>query len=449
MPAGPTADNLIAIARDQGVVGAGGAGFPAYGKLRAKADIVIANGAECEPLLHKDKRLMEIYPDEVIAGLMLLQEATGADTAIIGIKAKNEAAIAAIQPQAESAGVSLELLDDIYPSGDEVDLVYGATGRQIPTGGIPLEVGVVVNNVETLLNLQRANRGEAVTHTLISVTGAVKSPKTFWAPVGTSYRDAIEYCGGATLDEIAVVDGGPMMGKVQFNLDEPITKTCGGLVILPRDHYLVGRKTQPESQYKRVGKSACDQCSLCTELCPRYLLGYPVQPHLVMRALEFSGPQSLDLGRWGQVCSECNICSLYACPENLNPRDMCRSAKVELDRNGSAWSRDELAALTNDAHPMREYRGVPTEQLKQRLGLTEWDFPAPFTDEAPEIQQVAIPLQQHIGEATQPTVQLGAAVSMGDVIGAMEGDELGAGVHASIDGIVVDINSRIVIKGQV
>ncbi|MEE9465769.1 MAG: 4Fe-4S dicluster domain-containing protein [Candidatus Neomarinimicrobiota bacterium] len=446
MPETATPTDLTKLARECGVIGAGGAGFPTYRKLESSLDIVIANGAECEPLLYKDQHLMEHYASDVVAGLLALQQATGAGRAVIGIKAKNLAALAAVRSAIAGTKIEVSELDDVYPAGDEVDLVHHVIGRQIPTGGLPLEVGVVVNNVETLVNLHRAGRGEPVTHKLISVVGAVAEPRTFWVPVGVSYSQVLAFCGGATVPEVAIVDGGPMMGRVSLDLETPITKTCGGLIVLPADHHLVRRKTEPEQQYKRVGKSACDQCMLCTELCPRYLLGYPVQPHLVMRALEFSGPQSRELGRWAQVCSECNICSLYACPEELNPRDMCRSAKQESARTGENWDRPELAALTGPAHPLRSYRQVPTKQLKRRLGLEEWDRDASLVEDKIIVDRVALPLDQHLGVPATPIVRVGDEVSAGDIIAKVEGDQLGAWLHASIDGRITGINGSIDIE---
>ncbi len=446
MPETTTPTNLIQLARENGVIGAGGAGFPTYRKLESSVDTVIANGAECEPLLYKDQRLMEHYAAEVVAGLQALQKATAAKRAVIGLKAKNRAALVALKKVLPDTSIEIAQLDDVYPSGDEVDLVYQVTGRQIPTGGLPLEVGVVVNNVETLVNLHRAGRGEPVTSKLLSVVGAVAQPRTFWAPVGASYRQVLKFCGGATIPEIAVVDGGPMMGRVGLDLETPITKTCGGLIILPADHHLVGRKSEPEAHYKRVGKSACDQCLLCTELCPRYLLGYPVQPHLVMRALEFSGPQSRELGRWAQVCSECNVCSLYACPEGLNPRDICRSAKGELSRNNSSWSLMELSELTQPMHPMRPYRQVPTAMLKRRLGLEEWDRAAPLVRDKMAVDRVALPLDQHLGAPATAVVQVGNEVAVGDVIATVDEEQLGAWLHASIDGRVTGIDGTITIE---
>ena len=239
-----------------------------------------------------------------------------------------------------------------------------------------------------------------------------------------------------------------MMGRATSDLDTPINKTCGGLVVLPKSHPLILRKTETEAQYKRVGKSACDQCSNCTELCPRYLLGYPVKPHLVMRGLGFSGSESKSLSRWAQLCCECNICSLYACPEVLNPQAVCISVKREITANGIRWSRDELMNLLSPTHGMREYRQVSTEMLKRRLGLMPWDQPAPFSNESPIVDQVYVSLKQHTGVLASPVVSLGDKVMVGDIIATVADDELGAFVHASLDGEVIEVGDHVTIKGE-
>ena len=276
-----------------GVVGAGGAGFPAYVKAASQAEFVLANGAECEPLLHKDFEIMCRYPREIIAGMALMMESTGAKHGKFGIKEKNREAIDAIEPEARARGIELLLLGDFYPSGDEYELVYSATGRLIPPAGLPLAVGCVVNNVETYFNVHEANEGRSVTRKFLSVTGAVRKPQSFWAPLGTPFRDLIAHAGGSTTSEYGMFVGGIMMGKLSFDVDDVVTKTTTGLILLPKNHYLITRKSRPAEAMARIGKSACDQCSYCTEFCPRFLLGYDVQPHKVMRSLGFT----LKIGR--------------------------------------------------------------------------------------------------------------------------------------------------------
>ncbi len=142
----------------------------------------------------------------------------------------------------------------------------------IPPAGIPLDVGCVVNNVETLYNIAKADEEIPVTEKFICVAGAVKNPSSFFVPVGTSFKDVLKHVGGVTVKDFGLFVGGVMMGNLTFNLDEVVTKTTAGIIVLPREHYLIKRKNQPEQNWHRIGKSACDQCSFCTEFCPRYLL---------------------------------------------------------------------------------------------------------------------------------------------------------------------------------
>src|ERR1035441_8864064 len=169
------------------------------------------------------------------------------------------------------------MLGDFYPSGDEYELVYSATGRLIPAAGIPLQVGCVVNNVETLYNVSLAARDIPVTEKFLSVAGAVKEAKSFWVPVGTPFREAIARAGGAAVADFGVFISGLMMGTRGLDLGVGRTKTTGGLIRLPREPYLLTRKTRSTAEMAHIGKSACGQCSYCTEFCPRYLLGYEVQ----------------------------------------------------------------------------------------------------------------------------------------------------------------------------
>ncbi|MEW6284151.1 MAG: SLBB domain-containing protein, partial [Candidatus Eremiobacterota bacterium] len=210
--------------KSMGVVGAGGAGFPTYVKASSQVEFFLANGAECEPLVHKDAEIMEHYPREIVSGMLRMMEFTGARVGKFGIKKKNARAIQALTPHLEGTPIELTLLGDFYPAGDEFELVYLATGRLIPSAGLPLQVGCAVNNVETLYNVHRAvNEGRPVTDKYVSVTGCVKSPCSFWAPLGTPYRDLIARAGGATVQDCAILISGILMGKITFDPDEVVT----------------------------------------------------------------------------------------------------------------------------------------------------------------------------------------------------------------------------------
>ena len=300
--------------REAGVIGAGGGGFPAHKKLEAKVEHIIANGVECEPLLYKDREVMLRETEKMIDGLEIVRQLTGAKKVTIAIKEKNRDAAETIKKILPKHGYDIFITKNVYPAGDEFILVYEITGIRIPPNGIPLMVGCLVNNVETLINISNAVGNIPVTEKFITITGAVKNPVTSSVPVGTSFKDCIDFAGGLTTGYPVALTGGVMMGGVETDLTKPVSKILGGIIILPSDHTLVVRKSAPQKVYNKTGHSTCDQCSFCTQLCPRYILGYPIQPHLVMRGLQMKGEAKELLDPWASSCCECNVCSLFACP---------------------------------------------------------------------------------------------------------------------------------------
>jgi Na+-translocating ferredoxin:NAD+ oxidoreductase RnfC subunit len=432
--------SLSDLIYEAGVVGAGGAGFPTHVKASAKSEIVLANGAECEPLIHKDYELMVHFADEINYGFELLLESTSALKGYFGIKEKNQKAIEVIS-NTLNENSELTKLGDFYPSGDEYELVYEATGRLIPPAGIPLDVDCVVNNVETLLNVSKAKRNEPVTEKFICVAGAVKNPSSFFVPVGISFDKVIEHAGGATIDEFGIFVGGVMMGDLTFNLDEVVTKTTAGLIVLPKEHYLIKRKNQPEQNWHRIGKSACDQCSYCTEFCPRYLLGYQVEPHQVMRSLGFTKTGASVWNQMAELCCSCGLCTLYACPEDLYPKEACDKAKIEMKNEGIKFIQQKPVKV----HPIKEGRKVPLKQLVGKLKLTDYDVEAPYNPEKLSVKKVKIPLLQHIGKPASPVIKKGKLIEAGEIIGRMKEGELGANVHASIGGKIKEVAENFIL----
>src|SRR5580693_4107991 len=418
--------------RELGVVGAGGAGFPAYVKAQSRVEFVIANGAECEPLIHKDAELMRHFPDGILAGMTSMMDAVGSKTGKFGIKTKNAEALEALKHSLKTDRIEFVMLGDFYPSGDEYELVYTATGRLIPPAGIPLQVGCVVNNVETLYNVHMAAQGRPVTEKFLSVCGAVKEPKSFWAPVGMPFRELLAKAGGATVSDFGVFISGLMMGTLSFDLDDVVTKTTGGLIVLPRDHYLMTRKTRSQQEMNHIGKSACDQCSYCTEFCPRYLLGYEVMPHKVMRSLGFTLTGGDIWNQWSELCCACGLCTLYACPEDLYPKEACDDGKKDRKEAGLKFVQQRPV----EVHPMKEYRRVPLAQLRKRLHIEEYEKETPFDAVKFEPAAVRIKMKQHAGQTAVAVVGEGDRVKKGQVVGRVEEGKLGAHVHASIGGRV-------------
>ncbi len=435
-------EQILNLIREAGVVGAGGAGFPTYKKLDSQVEYVIANGAECEPLLQKDRESMLQEREAFFRGLGIMRDLTGARQVTIAVKRKNEDVAEGFRQEAEAAGFDTLVYEDVYPAGDEYILVYEITGRQIPPSGIPLAVGCVVDNVETIINIAHAIDGKPVVDKYLTVTGAVEVPLTTVVPVGTTIRDCLSLAGGCTVDDPVVLTGGLMMGGVANDLSDPVAKTMGGLIVLPSDHYLVRRKTEAKETYTRIGHGQCDQCSLCTELCPRYILGYPIEPHRVMRTLLMTGEEKQRGSLWAQYCCECNVCSLIACPEQLDPKNICVDAKAILQENREGRTEAELETLFRPPHPSRKGREIPISTLYTRLGLRPYDRKAGFASTGWRPESVTIPLDSHIGQPAKPAVKEGDVVKRGEVIGTVEPDKLGCPVHASIDGRIVSVSSR-------
>ncbi|MFH0991387.1 MAG: 4Fe-4S dicluster domain-containing protein [bacterium] len=428
--------------REAGVIGAGGAGFPAYKKLDATVEHIIANGAECEPLLYKDREVMLQNQERLFHGLSVMRELTGAQKVTIAIKRKNSDVAKALKAKANAYGFDLFIMEDVYPAGDEYILVYDIARRRILPGGIPLQVGVLVDNVETIVNISLAVEGKSVVEKYLTISGAVNDAMTVAVPVGTSFSDCIGIARGLTIPNPLVFTGGVMMGGMEHDLSLPVSKTNGAVIILPDDHPLAQRKGASKQQYTRIGHGACDQCSLCTELCPRYILGYPIEPHRVMRSLMMTGSDKDRLSLWATYCCECNVCSLFACPEKLDPKSICVDAKKRVREQNITRTSKEIDTLFREVHSARDGRQIPIAMLYQRLGLKQYDRHAHYKKIDAHPESVTIPLNSHIGTPATPTVQVGSMVKRGDLIGSVPEEKLGCPVHASIDGVVTEIGER-------
>jgi len=438
---------LVNRAREAGIVGAGGAGFPSAVKYDTQVDTVLANGAECEPLLYVDQSIMTREAARVVRGLELVVEATGAGRGIICLKEKYHTAIKALREAIiGKPHLEINLLGNFYPSGDEQVLVYETLGRIVPEGGIPLEVGAVVTNVVTLFNLARAyDQGLPVIERPLTVHGAVAEPCTFMVPLGTSLAEVLKVAGGATVPDYGLIVGGPMMGRVADSRDEPVTKTTSGILVLPVDHPFYQRKIQTMRSVVRIGRSACDQCRLCTDLCPRYHLGHAIQPHMIMRSLPYGISDSRIISIVF-TCCECQVCSFFACPLHLSPGTICGRLKKEMIAKGARnpHRRSDLAV-----HPDRVGRRLPTARLVERLGLLEYQGEAPWKDVELHPARVCIPLSQHLGAPAVAVVKVGQGVKKGDLLGEIPPGKLGARVHASIDGVVSAIeDGTVIIEAQ-
>ncbi|MDR0285928.1 MAG: SLBB domain-containing protein [Propionibacteriaceae bacterium] len=422
---------------DAGVVGDGGAGFPTYKKLVTGPELLIIDAAECEPLLGSDKYLMRSSPADVVAGIEAVAAACQIPRAVIGIKAHYAREIAALEAAATRASlpIAFHRLDSFYPAGDEQILIFEVTGRTVPPGGLPADVGVLNMNVTTTANVARATRGEPVTRRYVTVTGAVAAPTIVDAPVGTTAADLIAAAGGVTTPEYVIVRGGPMMGKHHAAREAATLgygKADGGLIVLSASHPLVQFMAKPVDRVLAETQSMCIQCRACTDLCPRYLIGHQLRPHRVMRAMQNGADEAL---ADALLCCECGICELYACPMGLSPRQMNVLVKAQLRAAGASIA-DRSVHTGQTAE--RAYRRLPQSRLIERLGLTAY----PTTIESLvrlDPETVRLPTRHGVGVAGRPCVAAGDQVSVGQVVAEVSPGEMGALVHASLTGRVTDV----------
>jgi Na+-translocating ferredoxin:NAD+ oxidoreductase RnfC subunit len=425
---------------ERGIVGAGGAGFPSHIKFRAEAEIVIMNGAECEPLLHKDKQLLKTWPQECLNGLREVMKLVGAKRGIVAVKEKYDYVFKALEPFMTSP-LEFCRLGNFYPAGDEITLVYETVGRVVAPGQIPLSTGCIVSNVETLFNIQK---GKPVTTSFLSVVGEVRNPVSLEVLIGSPCEEAISAAGGVTCEDPVLLLGGPMMGQFTEDLSTPITKTTGGILVLDRSHDLIRLYLRSRQEYEKIAKASCDQCNFCTELCPRYLLGHPIEPHKNMRNTGFATSRQ-DLIAGAEFCCECNLCSLYACPEDLDPKNISTDLKWVIKNKTEGRLNFDPGSVK--AHPMMDFRKAPIPKLMRKLDLDRFTNKAPLKSGLVGSLVVQIPLSQHIGAPAKALVSEGETVEKGQIIARPQEGDLGACIHASISGKVLSVGNRIQIRG--
>ncbi len=436
-------NTLSEIIKKAGVAGAGGAGFPSYAKLNKATEIIILNCAECEPLLKLHRQVLENHAEEILYALSVIAETVEASKVIIAVKPAYKEAIAAVNKVISNyKNTEIGLLPEIYPAGDEVVTIYETTGRVVPPGKIPISVGVTVFNVETALNVARALKEEApVTYKYITICGEVKNPVTLKAPLGMTYGELIEMAGGATVDNPVLIAGGPMTGMIAHKNDV-VTKTSNAVLVMPEHQYIVAKRLTPMGINMKRAMAACCNCRMCTDLCSRNVLGHPIEPQKFMQAASSGAVSDTAPYINTMFCSACGLCEMYACGQGLNPRTMIAATKSMLRKNGIKIPDDvELAPVSST----REYRTVPMERLKARLGLDVYDVPAPLSEELIGASRVKIMLSQSIGAPATATVKTGDKVKAGDVVGSAVENALSLPVHASVNGTVAEVTDKYVL----
>ncbi|MCG0276293.1 MAG: SLBB domain-containing protein [Thermosediminibacteraceae bacterium] len=431
---------IIEAVMEAGVVGAGGAGFPAHIKLNAKCEVVIANMAECEPLLFTNQALVQHYPDEVLKGLQIAMQATGAKKGIIAIKKKYEACKKALEDKIGNyENIVIHELGDFYPAGDEHVMVKEVLKRAMPMGGIPADVGAVVHNVETLYNIKRAYHDKKpVTQKFVTVAGAVRHPLVVKVPIGLKFAELLDLAGGPTVKNYILVDGGPMMGN-EVDASDPVTKTTSALLVIPEGTVpYISRKARVEVLLKRA-KAACCQCRICTDMCPRYLLGHSLQPHKIMRTVSYGIPDP-ETVKNSLLCSECGLCEI-TCPMGLSPRRINSRLKRLLQEKKIRFPKMNVER----ERPERETRKYPTKKLVARLGLASFFHQIEYADVKIDAKEVKLMLRQYAGLKLLPLVKEKDQVKAGEMIAKAPEGKPGVSLHASIDGVVASVDETSVV----
>lgn len=440
--------NLLDAIREAGIVGAGGAGFPTHVKLKAKAEWFIVNAAECEPLIETDKYLCRTYADRIVAAAVIVAGHLQAEHTVIALKKKYRAEIDALRAAIDKAGAAIEICEMgvFYPAGDEQTMVQFVTGKTVPERGLPLDVGAVVDNVGTLLGIYDAmTEGKSVSSKYLSVVGEVREAIMIHTPIGTPITQCI-VAAKPHLTDYAVIVGGPMMGRGLSDRggirNAVVTKTTGNLIVLPRDHYLITRAGRPIERIRAQARTACIQCRMCTDLCPRYQIGHQIRPHMVMRNLYHEQTISSNeefLRAFGDAanCCSCGVCEMFACPMGLSPRKVNEYMKGALRERGLKPERN----MKPEARPELDMRRIPTERLIARLGLSAYSGLHAHTCIELSPDEVFVPFAQNIGKLAQPVCKAGDTVNKGDLIAQAAEGALSANIHAGITGVITEVSA--------
>ncbi len=317
-----TPSQIVDAVRQGGIVGLGGAAFPTHVKLTANParpiDTLLVNGCECEPYLTADDRIMRQAPDPIVTGALLAGIATGAERVVIAIEDNKPEAAESMQSAAAGTQIQVAVVKTKYPMGGERQVIPAVLKLQVPTGGLPLDIGVVVINVATAAALARAVlRSGPLTHRIVTISGAgVANPKNLLVPIGISYAELIEYCGGLTPDAARVIAGGPMMGFAlsMDNLKSPVTKGTSGLTVLTAD------------DVRRMEETRCIRCGRCVDTCPLNLVA--------TRLATAARDRDWELARkyYITACCECGCCA-YVCPAGIPLTQLIRMGKAEIPRD--------------------------------------------------------------------------------------------------------------------
>ncbi len=438
-----TLNELKQLIGDAGVVGAGGAGFPTQFKLNEGLDTLVINGAECEPLIFSDYYIMEKEMQQMLDGAELIIDAMQLKEGYLGIKEHTAKRLGLSHGQKLSANVAVHVLPNVYPMGDELILIYEVTKRIVAPGSLPFTQGVIVSNVETLYNVSNAAKGIPVTEKYVTIGGKIpnEARQVVKVPVGTAVTELFDRLGVVVPEDCVVLDGGPAMGNIIDPATYHVTKTTKSFLILPKTIPAITGKTATMDNMVRRASSTCCQCSMCTDMCPRALIGYPLKPHKIIRNVNGGHTNTPEDYLVASVCSGCGVCELTACCQGISPRAVYTQVKQSLAKNGLRYQHDGSEV---QADPNREYRMLPSDRFMARIGVAPYDIMPTLTGSLDlRVSTIYLPLRQHVGKPATAAVNVGDQVKVGDLIGrAAEG--ISANIHASVNGVVVAVSEQAV-----
>ena len=434
--------NLKDILQNAGIVGAGGAGFPSYMKLASGADTLCINCAECEPLMYTDYMLMQEEMDKIVKGAQMVMEFTGISRTLVAIKEHRAHMLGFEDGQVLGQNVFVKLLPNVYPMGDEINLIYESTGRVVKPGCLPITAGVIVMNGETVYNIYMATtNGTPVTEKWVTIGGDLADRYVVKVPVGMKVSELFKKMGVTIKEGYSVIDGGPSMGKIINVARAVITKTTKSLLIIPNNKRCIQNKNIAMDDMLRRAASACCGCIRCTEMCPRHLLGYPIEPHKMIRAaLNQAVVDYPELIKTATLCCSCGVCAEVCCQE-ISPKDVILHLKGILAKNKQRFTAgDEQYRMSSD----RPYRMISSVRWEELLGIHKYDVVPQYVSKPIKATRVEIPMSQHIGAPSVPAVNVGDKVDVGQIIANCNAG-LSVPQHASISGTVTSVDSSKII----
>ena len=436
--------DLKQLLKDNGVVGAGGAGFPSYCKLAEGADTLLINAVECEPLLYTSYTLLQERIRDIIIGMRAVMEYAHIARGLLAVKDYRAAKLGYSDGQELAPGVFIKYIPNVYPMGDEINLIYTATGRVVPPGQLPITRGVIVFNTETIYNIGLVVQfGQPVTKTYLTISGDIPKAYCVKVPVGMKISEVLSVMGVTVPDTHMVIDGGPSMGTVVNLSTDVVKKPCSGLLILPKTIPAVRNKLRTKEDNFRRAASVCCQCNRCTDLCPRHLLGYPLEPHKMVRSTLSAAMADPELIKTATMCCGCDICSTLACCQEISPMQIIKEYKGILAKNRMKYVADPSEQFTPS--PEREARMVSAGKWKEMLGVAKYDkFPPIYVEEKLKAKEVFVPMSQHIGAPAIPVVKVGDEVKENQLI-AQAAEGLSIPHFAPISGKVTYVDAKTIV----